>query len=178
MQMDVDDSTAVNQVTTAVPPRETLFTRSQQRGSSYRAYGRFRKEIRSITVVVGGQRAALPLEAIVYIPGTCVPLSLNSRSRRRDIENAVDPEFLEEPPILRVHSAPDKQVLKDASWPLVVAGAAHGLPARSVRPLLVLLVQLLCKRGNEATSFEFELWGLILFCEALRTYETVTVSYV
>lgn len=59
--------------------------------------------------------------------------TVDSRSGRGDIENAVDPELLEEPPVLRVHSAPNKQVLKDASWPLFIAGAAHDLPAHSAR---------------------------------------------
>lgn len=58
-------------------------------------------------------------------------------------------------------------MLKDAGWSLVIAGAAHDLSAQSVR--------LSCE--NEATepSFEFELWGFTLFCEALRINETVTV---
>lgn len=75
--------------------------------------------------------------------------SLDSRSGRGDIENAVDPELLEEPPVLRVHSAPNKQVLKDASWPLVIAGAAHNLPAHTAR--LCTPVRSSCE--NEATQF-------------------------
>lgn len=49
-----------------------------------------------------------------------------SRSRRSHVEDAVDAELFEKPPIFGVYSAPDEKVFQDTRGSLVVAArAAH-----------------------------------------------------
>lgn len=77
-----------------------------------------------------------------------------SRSRWSHIENTVDAQLFEKPPIFGVNATPDEEVLQDTGGPLVVAARAAHRALRSSPVRLALNVNHITLLGECAASAE------------------------